>query len=194
MAYKVIYDRAGCIGANACVGALAEYWSLDGEKKAVLKGSALNAATGHYELLIQDQDFDRFKESAVVCPVFVIDIIDTGTQKSVLNLVTPEGVQKESAPVISAKPAGPEAPADPKGYFTIRLRPDSGVIQAHYYSPKHQLLFIVEGRSARDVCGAILREGFVSTLAYAAYLGAELQKAETALRRGLEYKQDQPLP
>lgn len=193
MPYKVIYDRGNCIGANACVGALPEYWSLDGEKKAILKGSGFNKGTDRYELIIDDKDLDRFTESAVVCPVYVIDIIDMATQKSILNLNPPEGMEKEVAPVVKAR-ADKEKVSDPKGYFTIRIVPETGMIKAHYYSPKHQLLFIVEGKSASEIYATIVREGFVSILSYAAYLGSELQKAETALKKNLPYTQDQPLP
>ena len=38
-----------------------------------------------------------------------------------------------------------------------------------------------------------IREGLVSELTHAGYLGAELAKAETALRLGLHYEQDRPL-
>ena len=39
----------------------------------------------------------------------------------------------------------------------------------------------------------LLRERLVSQLSHAGYLGAELAKAEAALRLGLRYEQDQPL-
>lgn len=61
------------------------------------------------------------------------------------------------------------------------------MIKAYYYSPKHQLLFVVEGKNAEEIYSTIIKEGFVSTLSYAAYLGAELQKAEIALKKNIPY-------
>ncbi len=191
MSYKVIYDRENCIGANSCVGALPEFWSLDETKKAALKGSVFNPTNQRFELVIEDKDLEQFLESAQVCPVLVIDIVDLATQKS---LVLPSGtgeVQKESAPVIKAKANLEDSAAtDPKGYFTIRVQADIKTIKAHYYGAKHQLLFIIEGSSAKEIMATILRENFVTTLGHAAYLGQELQKAETALKSNLTYVQE----
>jgi tetrahydromethanopterin S-methyltransferase subunit A len=50
------------------------------------------------------------------------------------------------------------------------------------------------GRSAAEVYRAILAAGLVSRLDHAAYLGAELARAEVAARLGLPYRQDRPLP
>jgi tetrahydromethanopterin S-methyltransferase subunit A len=50
------------------------------------------------------------------------------------------------------------------------------------------------GRTAAEVYLAILAAGLVSRLDHAAYLGAELARAEIALRAGLPYRQDTPLP
>jgi len=195
MSYKVIYDKENCIGANSCVGVFPEYWSLDGAKKAVLKDSTLNKETGRYELIVDDQNVERFKESALVCPVFVIDIVDMRTQKSILNINGSKEVEKESAPVIQARAgAEKEFQTDPKGYFTIKSYSETGLIKVWYYGPKHQLLFIIEGRNGEAICATIVREGFVTSLYHAVYLGSELQKAEIALKKGVTYIQDKPLP
>lgn len=194
MAYKVIYNRKECIGANSCVGVLPEFWSLDGDKKAVLKGSHLNLDSERYELIIEEKDLERFKESALVCPVNVIDIVDTNTQKSVLGLLDTGEVEKESAPVIQARSrSAAETREDPKGFFKIRIVPENSLIKAHYYGTKHQLLFIIEGKNAEAIYSTIIREGFVSSLTYTAYLASELQKAEFALKKNLPYHQDQPM-
>lgn len=194
MVYKVIYDRKNCIGANACVGALPEFWSLDDEKKAVLKGSTYNPETGKYELVIDEKDLERLKESAMVCPVLVIDILELKNGQSVLELNRGSEVEKESAPVIRARTEkSSKTKTDPKGFFTIRISPETSLIKAYYYNLKHQLLFIIEGKSAEELIHTIIQEGFVSSPSYSAYLGSELQKAEIALKKNLPYRQDQPI-
>ncbi|MBN2454689.1 DUF4346 domain-containing protein [Candidatus Woesearchaeota archaeon] len=82
---------------------------------------------------------------------------------------------------------------DPKGYFTIKPFPEEGLIRVRYYSAKNELLCLIEGENAKEVYNTIIREGMVSALSHAAYLGSELQKAEIAMREKREYVQDDPL-
>jgi len=51
----------------------------------------------------------------------------------------------------------------------------------------------IVGPDAESLCGALLEWGLVSRLEHAAYLGRELEKAELALHKGLDYVQDEPL-
>ncbi len=44
-----------------------------------------------------------------------------------------------------------------------------------------------------EVFNTIIRENLISSLQHAADLGAELQKAEIALKHGIRYVQDDPL-
>ncbi|MBD3318897.1 DUF4346 domain-containing protein [Candidatus Woesearchaeota archaeon] len=82
--------------------------------------------------------------------------------------------------------------ADPKGYFTIK--PFAKLIKVRFCNYEHKVLLVIEGRSAEEIYNTIIRENLVSRLDHAAYLGAELQKAEIALQNGLSYVQDDPLP
>lgn len=82
---------------------------------------------------------------------------------------------------------------DPAGYFVITLdRPGGRIVVRHYRSdntPAHQM----HGRSTEPMLAGLLREGLITQLSHAGYLGAELAKAETALRLDLPYDQDRPL-
>ena len=82
---------------------------------------------------------------------------------------------------------------DPKGYFTIKIFPEEGLIKVRYYKTVRKVEFMIEGKTAMDIFNTIIREDLVSTLQHAADLGAELQKAEIALKSGKEYVQDDPL-
>ncbi|NPA99008.1 MAG: DUF4346 domain-containing protein [Crenarchaeota archaeon] len=77
---------------------------------------------------------------------------------------------------------------DPMGIFKIRVDHRKGYIEALYMGRKGRIL--IRGRTAREIRDTIIREGLVSRLDHAAYIGGELAKAEEALRNGLDYVQD----
>jgi len=82
---------------------------------------------------------------------------------------------------------------DPKGFFTIKVFSEEGLIRVRYYKTVRKVECLIEGKTAMDIFNTIIREGFVSSLQHAADLGAELQKAEIALKLGKDYVQDSPL-
>lgn len=74
---KVVYDRDVCIGAAACAAVAPEQWEMDVENKAVLKGGKVNAKTRLFEKKIKDDaELKELKESADVCPVAAIKIME----------------------------------------------------------------------------------------------------------------------
>lgn len=82
---------------------------------------------------------------------------------------------------------------DPVGYFVISVDHGARQILLQHYrtdnTPAHQM----RGHAAEPMLAGLLREDLVSQLSHAGYLGAELAKAETALRLGLAYHQDRPV-
>jgi tetrahydromethanopterin S-methyltransferase subunit A len=95
------------------------------------------------------------------------------------------------------RPGGRREPLiyDPKGYFVITLDRQAGQIVLRHYQPDHAPAHEMRGRSAESMVLGLLREGLVSQLSHAGYLGTELAKAEAALRLGnaVRYEQDRPL-
>ena len=77
---------------------------------------------------------------------------------------------------------------DKAGYFVVNI--EDGVILVEHYSYKEKLLRIIEGQDARSIYLTIVRNGWVSKLDHAAYVGKELTKAELSIRHGLKYLQD----
>jgi tetrahydromethanopterin S-methyltransferase subunit A len=77
---------------------------------------------------------------------------------------------------------------DKAGYFVIDIR--DGLILVEHYSYKEKLLRVIEGRDARSIYLTIVRNGWVSKLDHAAYIGKELTKAELSIEHGFEYLQD----
>ncbi len=89
---------------------------------------------------------------------------------------------------------------DESGFFVINV--DEEITVEHYLNVQKEgklevetgeLNKIVTGRSAKAICDTIVREGLISRLDHAAYLGRELQKAEIALKNDLEYEQCETL-
>jgi tetrahydromethanopterin S-methyltransferase subunit A len=101
-----------------------------------------------------------------------------------------------AASVTRIKPGGHREPLayDPKGFFVITAEHDEGEIHIVHYGADRLPVHEMRGRTAEPMLLGLLRERLVSQLSHAGYLGAELAKAETALRHGLTYTQDRPLP
>jgi len=76
--------------------------------------------------------------------------------------------------------------------FKISIdRKEGTLVAAHYLSSDTNKPFnIVKGKTAESIYAKILQLGLVSKLDHAAYLGAELAKAEIALNTGKNYVQD----
>ncbi|MDO8661342.1 MAG: hypothetical protein Q7K43_05620 [Candidatus Woesearchaeota archaeon] len=80
---------------------------------------------------------------------------------------------------------------DPKGYFLIKI--EEGLIKAGFCTNDHIVREEVSGTEPQDIYYTILRRGLISSLQHAAYLGMELQKAQTALQLNIPYVQCSPL-
>lgn len=95
----------------------------------------------------------------------------------------------------SLRPGGRRQPLayDPRGFFVITLSRKRNQIVLRHYLPDNSPAHEMRGRSAEAILLGLLREGLISQMSHAGYLGYELAKAETALRLGLSYEQDQPL-
>lgn len=195
MQMKVVYDRENCIGAQRCMGIHPELWGKDEEGKAVLLGSQMNPQTHKFEILIEEAQMKDFKESALICPAYVIDIVDESTNKSILNIHPTKPDDKTNVPVLRANyDSRKEWKMDPKGFFTIKPYPEEQILRVRYYGEDHALKLSIEGANAEEIYVTIVREGLVSTLEHAAYVGSELMKAEIAMKNHLPYVQDDPLP
>jgi tetrahydromethanopterin S-methyltransferase subunit A len=93
---------------------------------------------------------------------------------------------------------------DPSGFFVIFLDKERREIVLEFYegvvkdvkrkkTDTGKLRLVVCGTNSEALCHTIAREELVSRFEHAAYVGRELQKAETALKNGLEYTQDEDI-
>src|SRR5258708_17295239 len=92
-------------------------------------------------------------------------------------------------------PAGQREPLqyDPQGYFVITVDQEEEQILLRQYLPDHTPAHEMRGRMAGSMLLGLLREGLVTQLSHAGYLGEELAKAQAAFHLGLRYDQDLPL-
>jgi tetrahydromethanopterin S-methyltransferase subunit A len=98
-------------------------------------------------------------------------------------------VQISQVPVIRAEPPA-QVEIDKAGYFVILPQPDKQVIVVEHYSYDNTLQRVIEGKDARSIYWTIVRNGWVTQLSHAAYLGKELAKAELSIKMGFKYVQD----
>ncbi|PIW36472.1 MAG: hypothetical protein COW24_05165 [Candidatus Kerfeldbacteria bacterium CG15_BIG_FIL_POST_REV_8_21_14_020_45_12] len=81
---------------------------------------------------------------------------------------------------------------DRRGNYVIKLL--EGAIEVTHLSPVGRKLEKFSGNTAMDLMNQIASNEGTSVFIHAMDLGAELQKAEIALKLGLQYTQDRPLP
>jgi len=105
------------------------------------------------------------------------------------------GEPRRQEEFVSIRPGGQREPLlyDPKGYFVITIEPEQKEILLRHYLPDHTPAHEMRGRGATSMLLGLLRDGLVTQLSHAGYLGEELAKAQTALQFGLRYDQDRPL-
>lgn len=82
---------------------------------------------------------------------------------------------------------------DALGMFLVGLRRSPPEIVLDHYGADRRYQGTIVGTDAEAICHTLVREGLLSELSHAAYLGREVAKAEEALRSGLEYEQDRLL-
>ncbi len=86
---------------------------------------------------------------------------------------------------------------DPRGYYTVAVEGTDIILTFMTPDGADKIAeFVEDGKKpkvARDLCAMALRDMLVSELGAAADLGRQLAKAESAVKLGLKFEQDQPL-
>jgi tetrahydromethanopterin S-methyltransferase subunit A len=103
---------------------------------------------------------------------------------------TPQPISMTRAPTIVATDPGDIVKLDKAGYVVIVPVADRGVITVEHYAYDNTLMRVIEGANARDIYLMMIRNGWVTEMSHAAYLGKELTKAELSLQYGFKYVQD----
>jgi tetrahydromethanopterin S-methyltransferase subunit A len=103
------------------------------------------------------------------------------------NVIKP--LEVKSVEVVQAEKSR-KVVLDEAGYFVILPLSDRGIISAEHYSPDNRLLRVIEGKNSSDIYKKIIKDGWVTELSHAAYLGKELARAELSMELGFKYVQD----
>ncbi|GMT40079.1 MAG: hypothetical protein IEMM0001_0814 [bacterium] len=120
----------------------------------------------------------------------VVELAQMAVTKPAPEVRTPDKSteQKEVEYVVATGTDPQRIKLDKVGYFVINIEGDTLLVE--YYSYKDKLIRIIEGRDARSIYLTLIRNGWVSKLDHAAYLGKELTRAELSIEHGLNFVQD----
>jgi hypothetical protein len=80
-----------------------------------------------------------------------------------------------------------------EGFFVVSTDPVRRELVLRHYSEDYVPAHEMRGHRAESMVLGLIGAGLIREPSHAAYLGAELTKAETAMRLGLDYNQDIPL-
>lgn len=82
--YKISFDRINCIGAGSCAAIYPERWKMTetNDKADLIGGKLMPDQT--WEVDFSQEELDKFIESAQVCPVTVIHVIEMETGKKLI--------------------------------------------------------------------------------------------------------------
>ena len=79
---------------------------------------------------------------------------------------------------------------DKAGYFVVIPSLKNKSITVEHYDYKNKLLHIVEGKDGPSLSMTIIKNGWITGLDHAAYLGRELSRAELSIQHNFQYVQD----
>ena len=84
--YRLVYHRPDCIGAGACVTMHDKRWIMNSQddKADLIGGTKISDQPEIWEVEFTEEELELFKESAYVCPVNVIHIIEVETGKKII--------------------------------------------------------------------------------------------------------------
>lgn len=84
--YRIIYNRPDCIGAGACVTMHDKRWVMNpaDDRADLIGGKKVSDNPEVWELEFTEEELEQFKESAYVCPVNVIHIIEVETGNKII--------------------------------------------------------------------------------------------------------------
>jgi dihydropteroate synthase-like protein len=121
--------------------------------------------------------------------------VDLLVLKDKVERELPIYVVGEAKVIEAKKPNTTQVTMDPCGVFKITVDRENGAIVAFHYAEAEakEATCAISGVDAESVFAEVLRQGLVSRLDHAAYLGGELAKAQVALQISRDYVQDASL-
>ncbi len=186
----VEYHQGRCIGAQKCIEAAPAYFSFDGEKAVLLLSQQENGSSV-LRLRMNEEQLLRIRKAAELCPVNAIKVADA--EGNILVSDTVEVQQQGLREITAEYDDLKEFVMDKKGYFLIRIDQSTNKIEVAFCPELNKIVVKVTGRKPLEIYQTIIKQGLISRLDHAAYLGRELQKAYIALQKNILYVQDDEL-
>lgn len=186
---RIIVDHEKCIGNGVCVAIDPAHFSLK-NGKAVVPNQSVKENVVFIEKELSEEQLKDVVDAAKACPVNAIRVVDV---KQNLDLVQTELKSDGSKVVIAQYDDAKDFVLDPKGYFLIRILPESKEIEVGFCNMKNKVEVVVRGKKPIDIYHNVAKLNLISRTEHASYLGRELQKAFIALQKGIKYVQDDEL-
>ncbi|MCX8166337.1 MAG: ferredoxin [Candidatus Micrarchaeota archaeon] len=82
--YRVEHDRENCIGCAACASVCPKHWSMNADGKSDLHEGTKRDSDGWIVKDFEEGEYNDLKQSADVCPVNVIHIVDVTNNKKII--------------------------------------------------------------------------------------------------------------
>lgn len=187
---RVDYELSKCIGNAACAKHSPRYFKIV-DSKARLLGSKLENGRYSLDTECDESTAGKLIKSAENCPVNAIGIIDLDTNTEIVTRTLK--ITQDHREIIAEYDDLKEFVMDPKGYFLIKIDKEKKEIQVGFCGMRNKVEVTVRGKKPIEIYQTIIKQGLVTRLDHAAYLGRELQKAYIALLNGIEYVQDDEL-
>ena len=160
-------------------------------KRAILK----NATTSEVELFrkqIKVIDMIGCEDSKTISDK-ITDLSKTVAADS-KPLESAETIHLQSLSIASARKIIAEKPKsfkmDKAGYFVVIPSLKNKSITVEHYDYTNKLLHIIEGKDGPSLSMTIIKNGWITGLDHAAYLGRELSRAESSIQHNFQYVQD----
>ena len=188
-AIVVEYNQERCIGAKKCIERAPDYFSFNNEK-AVLKNSSFKKGEWRLQTDVEEDQLKRLVSAAESCPVNAISISDPNGKVIVSKEIK---VDTQGREIKAEYDDLKEFTMDTKGYFLIRTNEKTNEIEVAFCPELNVIRVKIIGKKPLEIYQTVIKQGLVSRLDHAAYLGRELQKAYIALQKKTSYIQDDEL-
>lgn len=74
--YKVVFNRAKCIGDGTCAAISSKHWDMDNDGRASLRGCDTTSDDERKTKIFTEEELEQYMDAASSCPVGAIEIID----------------------------------------------------------------------------------------------------------------------
>ena len=169
-------------------------FSEEDKKFLLSRKSSIKLDVKPIKTKIKGEDYSSYSLQGVECWDELKDIaVNLINNKNICLLIPIAYIEEkdleDSAESVDAIVNSNAWDPDPHGNIVIRVENES--IKVSHISQSGKILEEFSGKTAKELSKKIAKENRISMIYHALDIGAELQKAQEALKRGTKYVQDQ---